>query len=211
LQPLFVLVVGMSESKQSSYLHTSTIDLLKSALQNTDQKIQKEILVELRGFVTAGLAQPSSPMYKISLKYLQRLGCDIVELLRRACREEVVAEESTLIVSEAIRLLVLCETIANQSDTTLLSFLVPSLIGLLRPSTPNIMHELSLQVLIKLATTSSHFKTQAALISEHEKQQFEESIKVSAAQQEQQAKRAEIAASTTGTKPSLKLDFSKYS
>jgi len=95
-------------------------------------------------------------------------------------------------------------------EASTLPVLIPSLIGLLRPQAPNALHELALQVLIKLATTSTQFKTQVSLVSDHERQQLEASLKLSATQQTQQANHGHSSVDWAPKAKPLKLDFSKY-
>jgi len=207
LMPLFTLIIGLDVSTD---LHPFIINVLQNALRYGDAQTQKAVLVGLRNFIVAGSASPSSQLQINSWKYLATLASEIVELLQRVGKENSLNEETVAVASEAVRILVLSETISNQTnnDGSILSVLIPSLIGLLRPNNPSTIHELALQVLIKLASTSPNFKSYASLISEHEKHQFEVSIKQSVAEQQQQARRVD---STVSAAKPLKLDFSKYS
>lgn len=103
----------------------------------------------------------------------------------------------------------------------MLSVVIPSLIGLLRPTTPNAIHELALQVLLKLAGsvavfelllilvgTVAEFKNQVNQLSVFERQQLETAVRLSVLQAQQATQRVETTVTTA--KP-LKLDFSKYS
>lgn len=91
-------------------------------------------------------------------------------------------------------------------------------IGLLKPnindSNFKTIHNLCLQILLKLASTNSHFKIIINSLSEEEKQQLEVSIKQSVIQQQKQYQQQieqQNSKSTVVTAKPLTFDFSKYS
>lgn len=91
------------------------------------------------------------------------------------------------------------------TELVISSLLVSSLVSLLCPSAADqTVHNVALQILLKLAAASPQFKTCVQALSETEKQQLETSIKLSVSQTEASKKPADSRAQP------LKLDFSKY-
>lgn len=92
-------------------------------------------------------------------------------------------------------------------EPALLSVVLPSLVSLLRPQSKNAIHDLSLQILMKLAQTqTAEFKVELLKLADKERIALETSIKQTMMQQQA----AQQAAVATERKP-LTLDFSKYS
>lgn len=89
-----------------------------------------------------------------------------------------------------------------------MSLLVASLIGILDSTRADTLHDLALQVLIKLASTNPEFKVQVAQLGETERTKLETALKTFAAASAQ-PQRSSL---TTTSKPAplLKLDMSKY-
>jgi hypothetical protein len=82
---------------------------------------------------------------------------------------------------------------------------VPTLTNLLAVAA---LHDLSLQILMKLAaSTPLEFKQQVAQLSDTERQLLENSLRAHYAAQTQQTQKTE---SSVKTAVPLKLDFSKY-
>lgn len=84
------------------------------------------------------------------------------------------------------------------------------MIGLLRPNQLGTLHDVALQLLLKLAAASpAEFKSQLAVLSDYEKQQMETSVRLNYASQQQQT--TQVVQNTVKAATPLKLDFSKYS
>ena len=90
-----------------------------------------------------------------------------------------------------------------------MSLLLPALVGLLKPTQGmGTLHETSVQVILKLATTAPDFKNQVLMLTDSERQSLENSLRLHyAAQNQAQTQRVE---SSVKTATPLKLDFTKY-
>ena len=94
-----------------------------------------------------------------------------------------------------------------------MGLIVPILCGLLTPNNANAIDDVALQVLIKLATNFvADFKKHLSKLSANEQQDFQTSMRLSVAKQQQlQQQMQQQQESQSGAKSTtLKLDFSKY-
>ena len=92
------------------------------------------------------------------------------------------------------------------AEPAILAIVVPTLTNLLAVVA---LHELALQILMKLAASGPmEFKQQVAALAEPERQLLESSLRAHYAQQTQQ--QTQKVESTVKTAVPLKLDFSKY-
>ena len=84
-----------------------------------------------------------------------------------------------------------------------MKMIVCTLVELLRPNQIDTLHDVALQVLLKLAPTGTEFKTSVNELPSQEKEQLEMSVK-------QFALKTQQAAAPSSTPSKLNLDFSKY-
>eukprot|EP01114_Cavostelium_apophysatum_P010616 TRINITY_DN2455_c0_g1_i2.p1 TRINITY_DN2455_c0_g1~~TRINITY_DN2455_c0_g1_i2.p1 ORF type:complete len:1928 (-),score=479.76 TRINITY_DN2455_c0_g1_i2:118-5901(-) len=209
LLAFFALLEGLSNETECFGLHERAVTTLKNAIHSKD--IQMAALQGLRNFVQIPAAQ-NQARQQVVRYYLQALGPDVVFILQDIHKDRAVVNQDNEmfnLYSEAIRILVLAQSLALAAGSpAVLPLLLHSLVGLLNPASVDTLHDVVLQLLLKLAPANPNFKEQVALLPEHERQIFESSVRLLASNASPQAeKQTEMEVKVA--KP-LKLDFSKY-
>eukprot|EP01117_Protostelium_nocturnum_P008240 TRINITY_DN2940_c0_g1_i3.p1 TRINITY_DN2940_c0_g1~~TRINITY_DN2940_c0_g1_i3.p1 ORF type:complete len:1915 (+),score=660.86 TRINITY_DN2940_c0_g1_i3:207-5951(+) len=171
-------------------VHKSCLSMLKSGL-TLDPKIQISILQSLR--MLAVEQSNNGGLSSLMKKYFNGLMGDFVLLLWRMRKQTEHSPESINTCNEAVRLIVTAQALSK--DASLLGIVIPTLVGLLDPAKLDELHNLSLQVLLKLASSSPEFKTQVSQLSDWERNQLETSVKINVSQAQQAAAKAKKDAS----------------
>eukprot|EP01116_Phalansterium_solitarium_P006469 TRINITY_DN18779_c0_g1_i1.p1 TRINITY_DN18779_c0_g1~~TRINITY_DN18779_c0_g1_i1.p1 ORF type:complete len:1950 (-),score=546.78 TRINITY_DN18779_c0_g1_i1:75-5924(-) len=188
----------------ASETHASIVKVLRRATASADWKVKLSALQGLRAFVTRSA---SGSAHAIGFQYLQELAPELVLLLFHV-KDVKVSPEQLAVCSEVIRILVYTQTlIPAEQQPTFMAVLVPTLVGLLKPAeSGDALHDLVVQVLLKLATASAAFKNQIPLLHPSEKATMEAAFRATMQSAQQVAKvetKVEVAAP-------LKVDFSKF-